>query len=191
MVILVYGAMVPCVNMHKSIITGDMVFSSYCQRDEATSMRIRPIDDKDVPAVARLLQVLAREFIVHESTPEGAATFLRENDEAAIRRYIKTGHVYHVAESGDEIAGFIAMRDRAHLFHMFVGVKWQRQGVARALWETARKAAIDAGGSGDFTVNASNFAVPAYEAMGFVRAAPMQCLKGLFYNPMVCEIREA
>lgn len=147
-------------------------------------MRIRPIEDRDVPAVARLLQVLAREFIVNESTPEGASTFLRENDEAAIGRYIEQGHVYHVAESDGEIAGFIAIRDRAHLFHMFVAAKWQRQGVARKLWETARQAAIDAGGCGNFTVNSSNFAVPVYEAMGFVRTAPMQSLKGLFFNPM-------
>lgn len=176
--------MVLCVNMHPGIIGGDMVFSSYCQRDEPTSMQIRTIEDRDVPAVARLLQVLARDFIVHESTPEGASTFLRENDEDAIRRYIEMGHVYHVAESDGEIAGFIAIRDRAHLFHMFVAVKWQGQGVARKLWDTARQAAIDAGGGGKFTVNASNFAVPVYEAIGFVRTAPTQCLKGLYFNPM-------
>ena len=150
-------------------------------------MRIRPIEDKDVPAVAHLLKGLAREFIVHESTPEGAATFLRENDEAAIRRYIEAGQVYYVAESDGDIAGFVSVRDRSHLFHMFVGVQWQGQGVARKLWETARQAAIDAGGNGSFTVNASNFAVPVYEKLDFVRTAPMQCLKGLYFNPMQWE----
>jgi GNAT superfamily N-acetyltransferase len=147
-------------------------------------MRIRPIEDKDVPEVARLLKVLAREFIVHESTPEGAATFLRENNEEAIRGYIGMGHVVHVAESDGEIAGFISVREHNHLFHMFVGVKWQGQGMARKLWEVARAEAIAGGGSGNFTVNASNFAVPVYAAMGFVRTAPMQCVKGLFFNPM-------
>ena len=147
-------------------------------------MLIRPIEDKDVPAVARLLRVLARQFIVHESTPEGAATFLRENDEEATRRYIAIGHVYHVAEVDGEIAGFIAVRECNHLFHMFVGVKWQRQGAGRKLWDVARETAIAGGGSGGFTVNASNFAVPVYEAMGFVRTAPMQSLKGLYFNPM-------
>lgn len=147
-------------------------------------MQIRPVEQGDIPAVACLFKVLAREFIVHESTPEGAATFMRENDEEAIRRYIEAGHVYHVADSDGEIAGFIAVRDRSHLFHMFVGVKWQRQGVAKRLWTVARQAAIDSGGSGSFTVNASNFAIPVYEAMGFVRTAPMQCLKGLYFNPM-------
>lgn len=145
-------------------------------------MRIRPIEQADIPEVARLLNVLAREFIVHESTPEGACTFLRENDEDGIRRYIGMGHVYHVAEADGEIAGFIAVRERRHLFHMFVGVKWQRQGLARRMWEVAR--AVADGGSGEFTVNASNHAVPIYEALGFVRTAPMQCVKGLYFNPM-------
>jgi GNAT superfamily N-acetyltransferase len=147
-------------------------------------MLIRPIRDADVPFVACLLKALARQFIVHESTTEGAATFLRENDESAIRRYIALGHVYHVAESEGEIAGFVAVRDCNHLFHMFVGVQWQRQGVGRRLWDAARAQAIAAGGSGEFTVNSSNFAVPVYEAMGFVRTAPMQSMKGLFFNPM-------
>jgi GNAT superfamily N-acetyltransferase len=147
-------------------------------------MLIREIEPGDLPAVARLFKDLSEQFIVHESTPEGAATFLRENDEQAIRRYIERGHVYHVAEIAGEIAGFIAVRERKHLFHMFVGVKWQRQGIARKLWEVARAAAIEGGGSGSFTVNASNYALPVYEAMGFVRAAPMQCVKGLYFNPM-------
>lgn len=150
-------------------------------------MRIRPIEDGDVAAVARLLHDLARDFIVHESTPEGAATFLRENDAEAIRRYIALGHVYHVADADGEIAGFISVRDCSHLFHMFVGVQWQGQGVARRLWQVARARAVESGGSGAFTVNASNFAVPVYEAMGFVRTAPMQCLKGLYFNPMKLE----
>jgi ribosomal protein S18 acetylase RimI-like enzyme len=151
-------------------------------------MWIRSIEEADLPAVARLLNLLSREFIVHESTPEGAATFLRENDEEAIRGYIGMGHVYHVAESDDgEIAGFIAVRDHSHLFHMFVGAKFQRQGVGRRLWEVARAQAIAAGGSGSFTVNASNYAVPVYEALGFLQSAPMQCVKGLYFNPMKLE----
>lgn len=174
----------PTVNKLVRIRPADMLFSWYCQRDEVTKMRIRPIEESDVTQVARLLRELSAEFILHESTPEGAATFLRENDEAAIRRYIAIGHVYHVAEVDGEIAGFIAVRDRSHLFHMFVGVKWQGQGVARQLWNVARANAIANGGSGAFTVNSSNYALPVYEALGFVRTAPMQCLKGLYFNPM-------
>jgi ribosomal protein S18 acetylase RimI-like enzyme len=147
-------------------------------------MQIRPIEERDIAPVARLLNVLAREFIVHESPPEGASTFLRENDEDGIRRCIAMGHVYHVAEADGEIAGFISVRENKHLFHMFVAVKWQGQGLGRRLWEAARARAITDGGEGSFTVNASNYALPMYEALGFVRSAPMQCVKGLYFNPM-------
>ncbi len=151
-------------------------------------MDIRPLDAADVPdlvpAMAALLRSLALEFIVHESTPVGAATFLAENDEHGIRGYLARGHIFHVALDGDRLAGFIAIRDNSHLFHLFVGTAWQRQGLARRLWHAARAAAIARGGDGNFTVNASNYAVAAYERLGFVRVAPTQCLRGLSFNPM-------
>jgi len=160
-----------------------------CYRFDPTScaMQIRPLDASDLPACARLLRAAAIEFIVHESPPEGACTFLRENDEAGIRGYVAAGHVYHVAEDGGEIAGFVAIRDdekSGHVFHLFIDKRWHRQGLARRLWELARAAALARGGSGVFTVNASNYAVPVYAAFGFERTAPTQCVKGLYFNPM-------
>jgi len=151
-------------------------------------MEIRPLADNDiprlVPAIAALLRELALEFIVHESTPEGAATFLAENDQMGVRTFLALGHVYHVALDDGELAGFIAIRDNSHLFHLFVGKRWQGRGLARRLWNVARAAAIARGGDGSFTVNASNHAVGTYEAFGFVRVAPTQCVKGLYFNPM-------
>jgi GNAT superfamily N-acetyltransferase len=147
-------------------------------------MLIRPLHESDLPAIARLFRELALEFIVHESPPEGAATFLRENDEEGLRGHLARGHVYHVAEVDREVAGFIAVRERSHLFHMFVGKRWQRRGIARQLWEVARREAIAGGNPGFFTVNSSNYALPVYESWGFVRTAPMQFTKGLYYNPM-------
>jgi ribosomal protein S18 acetylase RimI-like enzyme len=147
-------------------------------------MLIRPLEPADLPACARLLRASALEFIVHESSREGACTFLRENDEAGMRGYVSAGHVYHVAVDGGEIAGFISIRDNSHVFHMFIDKRWHRQGLARRLWEVARAASRGRGGSGSFTVNASNHAVPVYTAFGFERTAPTQCLKGLYFNPM-------
>ena len=147
-------------------------------------MLIRPFETTDLSACARLLHASATEFIVHESPPEGAATFLRENDEEGIRNYIAAGHVYHVAVDDSELAGFISIRDNSHVFHMFIDKRWHGQGLARRLWEVARAATLARGGSGAFTVNASNHAVPVYASFGFERTAPTQCVKGLYFNPM-------
>jgi GNAT superfamily N-acetyltransferase len=147
-------------------------------------MLIRPLEPSDLPACARLLRASATEFIVHESPREGACTFLRENDEEGMRGYLAAGQVYHVALDGNEVAGFVSVRDNSHVFHMFVDKRWHRQGLARRLWEVARAGALARGGSGAFTVNASNYAVPVYASFGFERTAPTQCLKGLYFNPM-------
>lgn len=147
-------------------------------------MLIRPMESTDIPAAGRMLRELAREFIVHESPAEEACTFLRENDEDGIRGYIARGHVYYVADTGAELAGFIAVRDNSHLFHLFVARAWQRHGVARRLWDVARGAALAAGNPGVFTVNSSKVARPVYEAFGFVPTAPLQCKRGIWFHPM-------
>lgn len=142
------------------------------------------MSDADVPAVSALMWQLSEAFIVHDSAPEWAAAFARENDVDGIRRFVAAGTVYRVAEIDGAIAGFIALRDNRHVFHMFVDQACQRMGVARALWKAAREAAVAAGNPGLFTVNSSNYAVPVYEAFGFVRTGPTQHKNGIYFNPM-------
>jgi GNAT superfamily N-acetyltransferase len=153
-------------------------------------MLIRALEETDIPAVARLFHDVASEFIVHESPPEGASAFLRENDEQALRGHLARGHVYHVALIGDELAGFIAVRDVTHLFHLFVDKHRHGQGVASRLWEAARAASLAAGNPGFFTVNSSNHALPVYAAWGFVRTAPRQFAKGVYYTPMRLDLQQ-
>ena len=148
-------------------------------------MHLREMNDADIGTVARLLEVLAREYFLGACSPEQASTFLRDNDAAAIRRLVAQGYAYHVAEIGGQLAGFIAVRDRSHVYHLFVAAAFHRRGIARSLWQHAKAAAVAAGGEGSFTVNASNYAVPMYESLGFARTLPMQCKDGLEFNPMV------
>jgi GNAT superfamily N-acetyltransferase len=147
-------------------------------------MLIRPMQPDDIRAAAKLFRALALEFIVHDSAPEDASTFVRENDEEGIRGFVARGYVYHVAAEGDELAGFVAIRDGSHLFHLFVDKRRHGQGVARRLWDVARAAALAAGNPGVFTVNSSRCAQRVYESFGFVPTAPMQYQRGLRYLPM-------
>ena len=147
-------------------------------------MQIRKLTDDDIPAVAALMRALSEEFIVHDSAPEVQAAFILENNAAGIRRFVDAGMDYRIAVVDGCIAGFIAMRDNSHVFHMFVEKAYQRKGVATALWQAARLDALAAGNPGLFTVNASNYAVPVYERMGFSGTGGMQCKNGIYYNPM-------
>lgn len=146
-------------------------------------MHIRPLTPDDIPACAALLRRAAQDFILHESTPEGAAAFLAGQGEEAMRGFFGKGYVYHGAEVDGVLAGFIAVRERSHVYSLYVDSRFHRRGIARRLWETARASALDAAHPGVFTVNASNHALPFYAALGFVPTAPAQA--GIVrYNPM-------
>ena len=146
-------------------------------------MQIRSLVPADIPAAAALLRRAAEEFILHESTPADGAVFLAEQGEEGMRGFLAKGYVYHVAEIDGTLAGFIAIRERSHVYSLYVERRFHRRGVARRLWETAKQAALGPGHPGAFTVKASNHAVPFYESLGFVRSAPMQ-VSTVCYNPM-------
>jgi GNAT superfamily N-acetyltransferase len=145
--------------------------------------QLRALIPDDIPAAAALLRRAAEEFILHESTPEDGAAFLAQQGEAGMRGFLAQGFAYHVAEVDGELAGFIAIRERSHVYSLYVDKRWQRRGIARRLWETARDAALGPGHPGAFTVNSSNHAMPFYASLGFVPTAPMQ-VSIVRYNPM-------
>ena len=146
-------------------------------------MLIRSLVPGDIPAAAALLRRAAEEFILHESTPADGAMFLAAQGEEGIRGFLALGFVYHVAEVEGMLAGFIAIRERSHVYSLYVDQAFHRRGIARRLWDTARAAAVGPDHPGAFTVNASNHALPFYAALGFAPTAPMQV--GIVrYNPM-------
>lgn len=151
-------------------------------------MLIRPLEDDDIPAAVALFQAAAHEFIVAGSSPGEMDWFLHENDEHGFRAHVAKGYAYQVARHGDQLAGFAAVRDLSHLYHLFVDKRWHRQGIGTRLWHAVRDAAVAAGNPGYFTVNASPYAMPVYLAWGFVPTAPLQCVKGLRFTPMRLEL---
>jgi ribosomal protein S18 acetylase RimI-like enzyme len=151
-------------------------------------MLIRSLDPADIPACAAILRRAAEEFILHESTPGDGAIFLAEQGEDGIRGFLAKGFVYHVAEVDGELAGFIAVRERSHVYSLYVDSRFHRRGIARALWDAARESAVGPGHPGFFTVKASNHALPFYVSLGFEPTAPMQA--GIVrYTPMRLQLR--
>ncbi|NJD07951.1 MAG: GNAT family N-acetyltransferase [Methylococcaceae bacterium] len=110
-------------------------------------------------------------------------------EETAIRRYMASGYRYHVAEAHGELAGVISVRNNQHLYHLFVAEPFQGQGLARALWLTAKSASVEAGNPGVFTVNSSRFAVGMYKNFGFIGHGEMVDQSGVIHIPMQLECR--
>ena len=151
-----------------------------------SSVIIRRATIEDTGPISELLTALAEEFIVGD-LPEEGQLHLRAHLEAGQMgtRLASPEYRFLVAEDGDAIAGVVAIRGNAHLHYLFVAKALQRTGLARQLWEVARDDAIRTGNSsGRFTVNASRYAVPAYERLDFRCLGPVQQANGVQYQPM-------
>lgn len=121
----------------------------------------------DASAISAFITALSAKFIAHEFTAPARERFLATLAPDALESYLTAGFRFHVAERDGEIAGVVATRDDRHLYHLFVAEALHGSGLGRRLWGIAREASQAAGHDGDFTVNASRFAVGFYERLGF------------------------
>lgn len=147
-------------------------------------MKFRPGSPADAEAIARLIASFQSE-LTDDPSGTGAEHFLASVSIQAERNYLASERYrYLLAYSDSQLAGFVAIRDGSHLFHLFVERSHQGQGVARRLWERALQDLCAPGSDGGFTVNSSLSAVPVYEAFGFVAAGSIQREHGISFLPM-------
>ena len=82
------------------------------------------------------------------------------------------------------IVGIVGIKDNKHLYQLFVDEDYQRQGIARKLWQFAMQKCLDSGNSGEFTVNSLLYAKAIYEKLGFVAQSGPVERKGVVEIPM-------
>ena len=138
----------------------------------------------DAEAIAGLIASFQSE-LTDDPSGAGAEEYLASVSVQAEREYLASDRYrYFLACSDSQLAGFIAMRDGSHLFHLFVERSHQRHGIARRLWERALRELGAPSRNGGFTVNSSLSAVPVYQAFGFVSAGPIERMHGISFLPM-------
>jgi GNAT superfamily N-acetyltransferase len=147
-------------------------------------MEFRAGSPADAEAIAGLIASVQSE-LTDDPSGAGADEFFASVSVQAEREYLASERYrYLLAYSDSELAGFIAIRDGSHLFHLFVERSHQGQGIARRLWERALRQLCAPGSDGNFTVNSSLSAVPVYQAFGFVPAGSVQRMHGISFLPM-------
>jgi len=138
----------------------------------------------DAEAIAGLIASFQSE-LTDDPSGAGAEGYLASVSVDAEREYLASErYQYLLAYSDSQLAGFIAIRDGSHLFHLFVKRSYQRQGIARRLWEQALEKLCLPGSDGGLTVNSSLSAVPVYQAFGFVPTGSTQSMHGISFLPM-------
>ncbi|WP_170851016.1 GNAT family N-acetyltransferase [Collimonas sp. OK607] len=149
----------------------------------ASAFEFRPAHVDDAAAINALILQFLHEFTI-SADGSGAEQFLASVSTEAEARYISDPrYLYIAAFAGEVLAGFITIRDRCHISHLFVAPQFQRQGLATRLWQAALSSAPDLELEG-FTVNSSPFALPVYERFGFVKTGPKIEKHGICFVPM-------
>ena len=148
-------------------------------------MKIRSGLPSDADAIAGLIASFQSE-LTDDPSGAGAEVYLASVSVEAEREYLASArYQYLLAYADSQLAGFIAIRDGSHLFHLFVEPAHQRQGLARRLWEQALRELGAPKSQGAFTVNSSLLAVPVYRAFGFVPSGTIKSEHGISFLPML------
>lgn len=142
-------------------------------------MFVRPATPADASMFSELV---ARNLRLVAVDPSGAGTeeFCSQTSASAFAEYLASQrYSFLAALDGDRIVGFIGLRDRTHLMHLFIDPAHQRKGIGHQLWDAARL--LDQPG---YTVNASLNAQIFYQSLGFLPTGPAKKAYGVAYIPM-------
>lgn len=124
-----------------------------------------------------------RQYEALDYSKEGLKTFYQsviENE-----AYLNSIQLYG-AYDGETLLGVIATRNGGnHIALFFVDGAHHRQGIGRALFQTALKNST----SNEITVNSSPYAIEVYHRLGFADTASEQTTDGMRYTPMVYQKR--
>ncbi len=154
-------------------------------------MRIRKLFEKDLPVALDLVWSVFLCYEAPEYTQEGADVFRDFIAPDSIKRMTDGGILrFWGAFDGRRIVGVIALRGISHISLLFIDSAYQQQGIARALFEEAKRE-IAGEDCREITVNSSPYAVGFYERLGFTPLGPEQEKQGIRFTPMTYRISDA
>ena len=146
-----------------------------------SSMKIRHAVVDDASEIKNLVSSLSHYYLADKDSsvlPEWfSATLATSEFEQRLSSENFSNFVYSV---DNVIVGYISIKDKSHLYHLFVAENHQGKGISKALWSHATS---DTGIS-VYTVRSSLFAVPIYKRFGFNESEPAAAKDGIGFQPM-------
>ena len=142
-------------------------------------------------AISLLIETVYDEFVSIDYSEVGNKFFKEWIEPAKIADRQKNQINILVAFVDSQLAGMIEIRENKYISLLFVDKNYQRQGIAKSLFEQSLKIAIKRDPAIDmFYVHASPFSTPIYKRLGFVETDVMQEQFGIKYIPMETNIKK-
>lgn len=143
-------------------------------------MKIRKAIQKDVSSLSRLVASLSKYYLTSDQSklPNWFIASIKPSSFAS--RILSDEFTCYVAEDKGEVIGYIALKGKDHLYHLFVDESHQRQGVASALWSHLLSE-VDLEGC---KLRSSLTAIPFYKILGFTEINTPEIESGISYQAM-------
>lgn len=147
-------------------------------------LEFRPGTAADAPLIEALIKDLAP-AILGSNSHEEASVFWQSVSAQAEAAYLGDPRFsFLLAFDRGNLVGFLAMRDKSHLFHLFVATTHQGLGLATILWRQAYLSLGGEGYPGPITVNSTLGAVGFYQKLGFQCIGSVIRAGGIAFQPM-------
>ncbi len=95
-------------------------------------------------------------------------------------RLSNTEFINFVYLVNNSIIGYISVKGKSHLYHLFVSEEYQGKGISKRLWSHAMSTL----GSSIYSVRSSIYAIPVYESFGFKISEVASTKDGIGFQPM-------
>lgn len=145
-------------------------------------MQIRKAITTDAESLSELVTSLATFYLDSETRmlPDWLLATLKPSE--FFRRLSDSNYLNLVSLKDSDIEGYISIKNRTHLYHLFVRERSHGNGIARQLWKRANELAP---ADEAYTLRSSIFAVPIYKKFGFEEIGPELVKDGLRFQSMV------
>lgn len=141
-------------------------------------------DTKEINDAFSLAEKVFMEYEAPSFQQRGVDSFLDYLWGKRVREMIADGDLkVWVCYANNELVGMLALREACHISLAFIRGDFHRQGIGRMLYSEAKRFALDME-TEVITVNASEYGIPFYKAMGFHETDMQQCTDGIIYTPM-------
>ena len=146
-------------------------------------MEIREAIESDAVRISELIHLVSLQCNFSETEPCPQWFIESTKPDVLQPLIVSDDYLWLIAVERGEVTGILTLFEGNLVKYLFVHPKFQRKGVARALWQQAIPELRS-----EISVRSSLFAVPFYEKRGFKKVGEVKFFNGVSFQTMIAQL---
>ncbi len=146
-------------------------------------MEIRTALESDAAGISELIQLVSVQCNFSETEPCPQWFIDSTKPDVLQPLIVSDDYLWLIAVERGEVTGVLTLFEGNLVKYLFVHPKFQRKGIARALWQRAIPELRS-----EISVRSSLFAVSFYEKRGFKKVGEVKFFNGVSFQTMIAQL---